>query len=52
MNKKGLDIMKRIVAVLLMIVMVIPLTGCRSGKNEPLQKEVEQLEETAKKEAK
>ena len=44
--------MKKIIAVLLMIVIMVPLTGCRSMKNEPLQKEVERLEETAKKETK
>ena len=43
--------MKKIIAILLMIIMIIPVTGCRSGKNEPLQKEVERLETNAKKEA-
>ncbi len=44
--------MKKIIAVILMIAMMVPLTGCRTGKNAPLQKEVERLEEAAKKEAK
>ena len=39
--------MKKIIAVLLLVVMIIPLTGCKSTKNEPLQKEVEQLEKKA-----
>ena len=41
--------MKKIIAVLMLFVMIIPLTGCRSGKNAPLQQEVERLEQQAEK---
>ena len=41
--------MKKIIAVLMLCVMIIPLTGCRSGKNAPLQQEVERLEQQAEK---
>ena len=41
--------MKKIVAILLLAVMVVSVTGCKSGKNEPLQKEVERLEQQAEK---
>jgi hypothetical protein len=43
--------MKKIIAVLLLVAMIIPVTSCGSGKNEPLQKEVERLEDNARKEA-
>lgn len=40
--------MKKIIAILMLAVLVIPLAGC-SGGNEPLQQEVERLEENAEK---
>ena len=39
--------MKKIVAILMLLVLVVSVTGCKSGKNEPLQKEVERLEQKA-----
>ena len=39
--------MKKLVAILLLAVMVVSVTGCKSGQNEPLQKEVERLEQKA-----
>ncbi len=41
--------MKKIVAILMLLVLVVSVTGCKSGKNEPLQKEVERLESKAEK---
>ncbi len=41
--------MKKIVAILMLLVMAFSVTGCKTGKNEPLQKEVEKLEAKAEK---
>lgn len=41
--------MKKIIAILMLALLIIPMTGCKSGKNEPLQQKVEELEENAAK---
>ena len=41
--------MKKIIAILMLLVLVVSVTGCKSGRNEPLQKEVERLEQQAEK---
>ncbi len=44
--------MKKIIAILMLLVVAFSVTGCKTGKNEPLQKEVERLEEKAEKKEK
>ena len=39
--------MKKIIAILLMVVMIIPVTGCGKTDNPALQKKVEELEKKA-----
>lgn len=39
--------MKKIVAILMLLIMAVSVTGCKSGKNEPLDKEVKKLEAKA-----
>ncbi len=39
--------MKKIVAILMLLVMAVSVTGCKSGKNEPLDQEVKKLEAKA-----
>ena len=41
--------MKKIIAILMLLVLVVSVTGCKSGKNEPLRKEVERLESKTEK---
>lgn len=39
--------MKKIVAILMLLIMAVSVTGCKSGKNEPLDQEVKKLEAKA-----
>ena len=41
--------MKKIALILMMFILAIPMTSCKSGKNEPLQKQVEEYEKKADK---
>lgn len=41
--------MKKIALILMMFILALPMTSCKSGKNEPLQKQVEKYEKKADK---
>ena len=41
--------MKKIALILMMFILAAPMTSCKSGKNEPLQKQVEEYEKKADK---